>query len=688
VSAVPPDAAGGPVDGDPDPYDDAALSRFLADAGLDGPPEAFRARLVRHAAAPRGRPADAWLAILAPGCSPETAAALDRMRDRLAPRPPAPDPTRLDGLRAALGTRGLDGFVVPRADEHQGEYMPAAAERLAWLTGFTGTAGTAVVLADRAVLFVDGRYTLQAGEQVDPERWEIAHLIRTPPAAWLAEAMSAGRRLGYDPRLHSVAAVRRLRAAVEKAGAELVPVEPNPIDDLWVDRPPMPLAPAVPHPVALAGEAAESKRAGLAEGLAADGLDAAVLTSPESVAWLLNLRGGDVPNTPLAVADAVVSADGSVDLFIDAEKLTAEARAHLGNRVAIRPPGALETALDDLGASGRRVRIDPATATEWVRARLERAGARIAEGPDPCVLPRARKNEVEIAGARDAHVRDGAALTRFLRWIDETAPAGGVTELSAAQRLEAFRAASDSYRGPSFDAISGAGPNGAVVHYRVTPDSDRPIAAGSLYLIDSGGQYPAGTTDVTRTVAVGEPDEAMRRAFTLVLRGHIALATARFPPGTTGAQLDALARRYLWQHGLDYDHGTGHGVGSYLGVHEGPQRIASTGSQALEPGMIVSIEPGYYRAGAWGIRIENLAVVVPVPEDAPGMAEAERPMLAFDPLTLAPIDRRLIDRESLTAEEVAWVDAYHARVRATLAARLDNPAERAWLEGATAPLGA
>jgi len=584
-----------------------------------------------------------------------------------------------------LGTRGLDGFIVPRADEHQGEFMPAAAERLAWLTGFTGSAGTAVVLADRAVLFVDGRYTLQAGEQVDAERWEIAHLIRTPPPTWLAEALSAGRRIGYDPRLHSVAAVRRLRAAVEKAGAEAVPVEPNPIDDLWLDRPPLPLSPAVPHPVERAGEAADSKRARLAESLAAEGVDAAVLTSPESVAWLLNLRGGDVPNTPLAVCDAILAADGSVDLYIDPETLTGEARAHLGNRVSVHPPDRFEHGLDDLGAGGKRVRIDPTTATEWVRSRLERAGAVPMEGADPCVLPRARKNAVEIEGARAAHGRDGAALTRFLRWIDETAPAGGVTELSAVERLESLRAAGDFYRGPSFDAISGAGPDGAIVHYRVTPETDRPLEAGTLYLVDSGGQYLDGTTDVTRTVAIGEPDQEMRRAFTLVLRGHIALADARFPPGTTGAQLDVLARKALWAHGLDYDHGTGHGVGSYLGVHEGPQRIASTGATALEPGMIVSIEPGYYRAGHWGIRIENLAVVAAVPEDAPGMAGAERAMLGFEALTLAPIDRRLVDRDLLTADEIAWLDAYHARVRAALADRLDDE-DRAWLEAATAPL--
>jgi len=665
-----------------DPQDDAALGGFMAESGIDGPPERLRTLLSRIAAAPAMEPPDAWVELVAPDAAPETAAVLTRLKAALAPAPPAKDPSRLDALRAALGTRGVDGFVVPRADEHQGEDLPADAERLAWLTGFTGSAGTAVVLADRAALFVDGRYTLQAGHQVDGERWEIVSSVKTPVVDWLGQALSPGARLGYDPRLVSVDQAKRLRAAAEKAGARLVPVEPNPIDDLWVARPPAPLGPVLPHDTGFAGESAEDKRRRIAEDLAARRIDAAVLTQPESIAWLLNLRGRDVPNTPLPLSYAVVHDDRAVELFVDPAKLTRAARRHLGNAVTVAPPAGLERALDRLGDDGRTVLVDPATCNEWVRDRLVRAGAQVTLAEDPCVLPRATKNETEIEGSRRAHLRDGVAMVRFLAWLDRTAPQGTVTEMEAAERLTALRAEGEHWRGISFPPISGAGPNGAIVHYRVTAETDRRLEPGTLYLTDSGGQYLDGTTDITRTVAIGEPDAEMRRCFTLVLRGHIALATARFPEGTAGGQLDALARQFLWKAGLDYDHGTGHGVGAYLGVHEGPARISGRSAVPLRAGMILSNEPGYYRAGAFGIRIENLIVVQPSEQPA----EPGRSLLAFETVTLCPIDRRLVDTALMTPDEVAWLDAYHARVRQALSATLGEE-DRAWLEAATAPLG-
>ncbi len=587
---------------------------------------------------------------------------------------------RLSALRSNIAERGLDGFVVPHADAHQNEFLPPNAERLGWLTGFTGSAGTAVVLADRAAIFVDGRYTLQVRDQVDGDLYEFHHLVEAPVTEWLMDALSAGKRLGIDPWLHTQAGVQKLRRSLDTVGADLVFVENNPVDAVWADQPPPPSAPAVPHEARFAGRSSAEKRASLGDALAREGLDAAVLTQPDSIAWLLNIRGSDVDHTPLALSFAILFADGSVDWFLAAEKRSEVLTTHLGGGVNTHDPDAFAGALD--GLEGRRVLAAPDSAAAWVFDRLEQAGAVVLRGSDPVSLSKAIKNEIELAGTRAAHLRDGAALSRFLCWLSEAAPAGGVDEISAAAKLAEFREPGEYFRDLSFGTISGSGPNGAIVHYRVTPETNRALAAGELYLVDSGAQYLDGTTDVTRTVAIGVPSDEMRDRFTRVLKGHIAIATARFPVGTSGAQLDSLARHALWQAGLDFDHGTGHGVGSYLGVHEGPQRISKTGSSVpLQPGMIVSNEPGYYKEGAFGIRIENL-VAVAQPGDAPG---GERPMLGFETLTLAPIDRTLIDPGLLNADERSWMDAYHGRVAAEIGPLLDGTA-RDWLLAVTAPL--
>ena len=598
---------------------------------------------------------------------------------------------RLAAFRAELARRGLDGFVVPRADAHQGEYVAPESERLAWLTGFDGSAGMAVVLAARAALFVDGRYTLQVRDQADPGLFEFRHLTEAPPADWIAEHLEAGQVLGLDPWLHSERQLEALRAAAERAGARVDLQETNPVDAVWSGRPAPPEAPFAVHALEFAGKASEEKRAEAAQELVKRGAAAAVLTLPDSIAWLLNVRGRDVPNSPLPLSFALLGAEGAVQWFAEPAKVPAEVRRHLGNGVAVQAPDRLGPALDALGAAGTAVLADPDTAAAWVFERLRAAGATPVAGPDPCLLPKARKNATELNGARAAHGRDGRALVRFLAWLDAEAAArvgsgNPIDELEAAARLLSLRSENERFQGPSFDTISGAGPNGAIVHYRVDAASNRPLGLGELYLVDSGGQYLDGTTDVTRTVPIGAPTPEMRDRFTRVLKGHIALATARFPKGTTGSQLDALARLPLWRGGLDYDHGTGHGVGSYLNVHEGPQRISKVPNRtALEPGMIVSNEPGYYKTGAYGIRIENLVTVVESP--APEGVGEEKDMLAFETLTLAPIDRRLIDVTLLTPEEVAWLEAYHARVRAAHRAALD-PETAAWLDRATAPLGA
>ena len=569
---------------------------------------------------------------------------------------------------------GLDGFLVPRADEHLGEYVPPCAERLAWLTGFTGSAGLAVVLRNRAAVFTDGRYTLQLASQADPAFFELLHVTDQPPQEWLAAAAPDGR-IGYDPWLISEDGLRRYA----DAGLAMVAVAASPLDAAWRDRPAPPCAPAVPQPLALAGVSSADKRAAVGVALRGAGVDAAVITDPASLCWLLNLRGGDVAYTPFALGFVLVRADGTASLFMDPAKLDAAARDWLGRDVAPQPRDALPGALAAL--SGQRVRVDATGSAAWFGQTLRAAGATVVDGPDPCALPKSCKNPVEQAGARAAHVRDAVALCRFLHWLDSAVP--GTTEIAAAERLVRFRQDVPDFRGESFPAISGAGEDGAIIHYRATPDTDRPLRADEAYLTDSGAQYPDGTTDVTRTVwtGPGTPPAELRDRFTRVLQGHIAVAAALFPAGVSGPHLDALARRALWQAGLDYDHGTGHGVGSYLSVHEGPCSLSRAGKMVpLQPGMILSDEPGFYLPGAYGIRLENLLLVQP----ADGLS-ARKLFLRLETLTLAPFDRRLIEPAMLTREERGWLDAYHARVLREVGPALEDPA-RDWLAAACAPL--
>jgi Xaa-Pro aminopeptidase len=589
---------------------------------------------------------------------------------------------RVERLRKQLAQEGLAGFLIPRADEHQGEYVPPRAQRLAWVSGFTGSAGLAAVLTDAAAIFVDGRYTLQVRDEAPGDVFEYHHATESPPAEWLRLRLHQGDRLGYDPWLHTIESVERLQAACAKAGATLVPLAENLVDRIWDDQPSPPRGPIVPHDLKHAGRPSPDKRREIAELLARDAVDAVALTAPDSIAWLLNIRGSDVAHTPLPLAFAVVHRDASVDLFVDPAKVTPGVLEHLGDGVHVLPLDALGAALDSLGGARRTVQADPTATAAWIIQRLAGAGATVSRAADPCLLPKASKNDVELAGARSAHQKDGIALSRFLAWLVREGPTGRLTEITAAERLDALRAEESMFRDVSFPTISGAGPNGAIVHYRATPRTDRRIEPGMLYLVDSGAQYLDGTTDVTRTVAIGPPTAEQRDRFTRVLGGHIVLARARFPKGTTGSQLDVLARRPLWNAGLDYDHGTGHGVGSYLSVHEGPQRISKVASNvALRPGMIVSNEPGYYKAGEYGIRIESLVVVVPVPQP-PG---SEVTLYGFETLTLAPIDRTLVEPSLLTPAELAWLDAYHARVRAVLTPKVDGETA-AWLADATRPL--
>jgi Xaa-Pro aminopeptidase len=581
-------------------------------------------------------------------------------------------------VRAKMAEQGLDGLLVPHEDEHQNEYLPPANDRLAWVSGFTGSAGAGVIMTDRAAVFADGRYTVQVKAQVDADQFEILSL-EDGVAAWLAHAPK-GAVIGYDPRLHSPDALASLKAAADKAGAILKPVGPNPIDAAWVDRPAQPMAPVVPHEDIYSGESSASKRARIGAALTEAGAEATVLTAPTSIAWLFNVRGGDVIRSPLPLGQAIVSADGTAQLFLDPRKVTNELPGWLGDAVALESEDALPAAIDAL--SGRKVMIDPAQSSAWYFERLETAGATVVRAMDPCAVPRAAKNPVEVEGSRQAHIRDGAALTRFLHWVDTVARETLPSEREIVEALEGFREETGQLQDLSFDTIAGAGPNGALPHYKPVTRTIRHIEKGSLLLVDGGGQYLDGTTDVTRTMAIGEPTREQRDRYTRVLKGHIALAVVRFPAGTTGHQLDALARLPMWMAGLDYDHGTGHGVGSYLGVHEGPQRISKApNSQQLLTGMILSNEPGYYKEGHWGIRIETLQVVT-APEQIPG---GERPMHGFRQLTLAPLDRRLIDVDLLTPAERAYVDAYHAEILATVGPLLPGEVLD-WLKVQAAPL--
>lgn len=584
---------------------------------------------------------------------------------------------RLKAVRQTVQDQNLDGFIVPQADPHMGEYIPARHQRLAWLTGFTGSAGLALLHRTSTALFVDGRYTIQAAQQVDASTIEVRHFQKPPAKEWLCERVSQGERIGYDATLHSISQVDDWRKALTAKGAELVPALVNPIDQNWPDQPPEPLAPMVPHALCYSGESLDDKSARLSKRLADDGLDAMVFNQLDAIAWLLNVRGNDVANTPVSVAYAVLHKDGTADLYIDPLKQSQALVAHLGNRVTVLEIDTFGDGLKALGEAGKKVGLAAGTATDWLRVTLDGSGADIALVADIVEKPRAIKNETELNGTRAAHHRDAAAVSRTLKWLSDAAPGGDLTEMDVVERLETERGREALHRGPSFDTISGAGPHGAIVHYRVDADSNARIEPGNLLLLDSGAQFLDGTTDITRTIAVGSPPKDAADCFTLVLKGHIALAKAKFPVGTTGAQLDTLARQFLWDRGLNFDHGTGHGVGSYLGVHEGPQRISPAGSVKLEPGMILSNEPGYYRQDAFGIRIENLVVVQ--------KSAAAEDFLEFETITFAPIDRALINPSMLDTAERDWLNAYHARVLDIAGPQLQGE-DRSWLEGATAPI--
>ena len=583
---------------------------------------------------------------------------------------------RVAALRGELKRRGLDGFVVPRADRQQNEYLPASEERLAWLTGFTGSAGAAVVLAGRAALFADGRYSVQAATEVDGKIFSIEHLVEHPPEQWLEQNLGKGAKLGYDPWLHTSDQVEKLRKAAASAGAELVAVDSNPIDALWRDRPAPPAGAATLRELKLAGEAAPDKLKRIRVELKKIRADALLVSDPQNVAWAFNIRGADVTHTPLALAFALIPQDGRPSLYIEAAKLDNQVRHAIEEFSDVRVPEDLTRDLDKL--NGKVVRLDQASASDALTRLLTDTGGKPQRGTDPIALLKATKNHTEIVGSRAAHKRDGVAMARFLAWFDKEASSGKLTEIDAVAALESFRRDTGALKDISFPTIAGAGPNGAIVHYRVTRSSNRRIGTNELFLIDSGAQYEDGTTDITRTVIVGEPSEEMRDRFTRVLKGHIAIATAVFPENTSGAQLDPLARTALWQAGLDFDHGTGHGVGSYLSVHEGPARISKLGTVALRRGMILSNEPGYYKTAAYGIRIENLVLVIAAPEPV----GAEKPLNAFETLTLAPIDRRLIETRMLTTKERIWLDSYHARVHEVIGPLVDKPT-RTWLTAAT-----
>jgi Xaa-Pro aminopeptidase len=588
---------------------------------------------------------------------------------------------RLADLREELKRQDLDGFVVPICDEHMSEYIGGYAQRLEWLTGFGGSAGTAVVLADRAAIFIDGRYTIQVRDQVDGRLYEYVGTAKQSVAEWLGQHAPEGGRISYDAWLHTRDWVQQATARLKRRGAELVAVTSNPVDAVWHDQPERPTAMMKPHPTEYAGRDSADKRADIARWLAEENLDAAVITALDSVAWVFNVRGADICHTPVALSYGVVHKDGSADLYVAPEKVNDDLRTHLGNQVALRDYAAFEEGLDAL--AGKAVAVDPERAVAAIFSRLESAGARIVAKRDPSVLPRATKNQTEIAGQRAAQARDGAAVSKFLHWLAKAGPAGGETELSAAAKLLTFREQTGLLVDTSFDTISGASSNGAICHYRVSEETNLPIEMNSLYLVDSGGQYLDGTTDVTRTIAIGKPTAEMKRRFTQVLKGHIALATIRFPHGTTGGQLDVLARQFLWAEGVDYAHGTGHGVGSFLSVHEGPQRIAAFGGmgEPLRPGMICSNEPGYYKDGEFGIRIENLVLVEEI-----DIAAAEQPMLGFETLTFAPIDRNAIEPGLLSELELDWLNQYHAKVIDIVGPQLEGEALE-WLQAACAPIG-
>ncbi len=592
---------------------------------------------------------------------------------------------RVKLLRQWLAKNDLDGFLVPRADEHQGEYVADRSARLKWLTGFSGSAGVALVLGDRAFMFVDGRYTLQVRGEVDLDIFAIESLVDNPPASWIKDNLGKGARLGFDPWLHTINEVKALKASAEQSGATLVPLDRNPIDIIWKDQPAPPVAPVQIHPIGFAGELAKDKLVRLAAAIAKDGATHAVLTDPSSIAWAFNIRGGDVPHTPLALGFAILAADGKHQLFMDQRKFSRTVAAYLTQLADLNEPGEFEAAVAALAKSGAKIALDPVLAADKLRMLVEDNGGAVVLAPDPARIPRATKNQAEIAGSRAAHRRDGAAVAKLLCWLERQKP-GKLDEITVVTKLEEARRQTGEetqmpLRDVSFDTISGAGPNGAIMHYRVSRATNRKLAKGELFLLDSGAQYQDGTTDITRTVPIGQPTEEMRERFTLVLKGMIGISTLRFPQGTRGSEIDAVARMALWKHGCDFAHGTGHGVGSYLAVHEGPQRIARTGTEKLLAGMMLSNEPGYYKEGSYGIRIENLILVTQAEEVEGG----DIAMHSFETLTLAPIDKRLIRTDLLNRDELQWLDRYHAWVLAEIGPMLDGET-LAWLEKATAPL--
>ncbi len=665
--------------------DTARLRDMLGKSGRGDDINEIEERLAGVAAAPINFDTSATRNLIIADCPEELWDILDRRVAELSdqydqairPGDHGTAEDRITALRAELAARNLSAFIVPRFDEHLGEYVARRSQRLAWVSGFTGSAGTAVVLGDKAALFVDGRYTVQARAETSDALYRQLNSGDVTPAKWLGKNLNPGDKVGYDPWLHTPDAVKALADAAEGADAELVAVETNPVDAVWPDQPPPPVGPVIPHKDSYAGESSAAKRAELADRVLDGGADAAVLTAPDSIAWLLNIRGGDLPHTPVALGFAILHSDASVDLFMDQRKFTPGVTEHLGNQVRVRPPEDLGPIIDELGQAHKAVRLDPAGSVIWFLDRLENGGAKVVRDTDPCAGSKAAKNNTELAGIRACHIRDGAALTRFLRWVTETAPKGQTDELAAARKLEAFRNEVPGFRDLSFRTISASGPNAALPHYTVTTQSNRKLEPGTLYLVDSGCQYPDGTTDVTRTVAIGTPTLEHQDRFTRVLKGHIALSSCQFPRGTSGSQLDAFARRPLWEAGLDYDHGTGHGVGAYLSVHEGPQRISKLPSKVpLEPGMIVSNEPGYYQVGDFGIRIENLVEVI---EPDPG---SEQTTLALRYLTCAPIDLNLVDRSLLSDDEADWLNQYHTWVRENLTP-LMNADEVEWLAQAT-----
>jgi Xaa-Pro aminopeptidase len=593
---------------------------------------------------------------------------------------------RVNALRAAFTGLNIDGFLVPRADEFQGEYVPASAERLSWLSGFTGSAGIALITQSQAIVFVDGRYVTQLKEQVDGAVFEGGDLVGEPPHLWLERHGKKGFRLGIDPWLHTGAEVRKLQKALEGLGGKLVFLDHNPLDRQWTDRPGAPLGRVKIQPLAHAGVLARDKLTTMAQEISKAGSDAVVLTDPSSIAWTFNIRGSDVPHTPHPLARAIVHADGRAELFLDKRKTGIEEEAYLTQLSSLEAPSSFEDRIAALAAAGAKITIDPDHAPFALAERIRAGGGTVVEAIDPARLPRARKNAAEIEGSARAHLQDGAAMVEFLAWLDEKQP-GTVTEIGAVEKLEAIRVAvGERMQNPlkdiSFDTISGAGEHAAIMHYRVTTESDLAIADGTMFLIDSGGQYINGTTDITRTVAIGTVPEEQRRFFTLVLKGMIAISLARFPKGSRGVDLDPLARIALWKAGADFAHGTGHGVGSYLSVHEGPQRISRASMQELLPGMILSNEPGYYRPGAFGIRIENLVHVL----EASPVEGGDLPMLGFETLTFCPIDRRLIVAGLLTNEELDWLNAYHAETREKLSPLIADEKVLEWLNAATATL--